>query len=414
MISPMGCQAEIKDSRLSVEFEQRLARYMGECDPASAFASRWVKWYEEHAGTRSDWFRQDLIWRLEFIHPLAGRSVLDFGCGTGSSSVVIAEKGATVVGVETEQKSIDVAAQRARDLGVGHRCTFVRIPYLGIGQGGALPFHDASFDVCTLIGVLEHMKPDERLTCAAEIDRVLKPGGDLFIFDTPNRAHPFDHHTTLLWFIGWMPRLLARQYAILRKRFDRNNDFQRYGGNGLSRNEIDGVFPRRAWRVTYEKSLKEVAQEFGWLARRSSILPASFAKIAESQLSKIAQSLLNVVKLLGCRPTYWTASHTFCLTKLPKPYALAPSSGSSVEGRLHRSIIPPRPSGLQEVSLADLSGEVCARIQESAFIANENSILLGCQIQAFLQSALDVHNNRVSRKRCRDQLNRQALEGCIT
>src|SRR5207244_2922976 len=117
--SPMRCQAEIKDGRLSAEFQRKLARFMGECDPTSVFASRWIKWYEEHAGSRSDWFRQDLTWRLEWRRPLAGRRVLDFGCGTGSSSVVIAEKGATVVGVETEQPSIDVAAQRAKDLGLG-------------------------------------------------------------------------------------------------------------------------------------------------------------------------------------------------------------------------------------------------------------------------------------------------------
>ena len=96
------------------------------------------------------------MWRLESSRPVAGLRALDFGCGTGSSAVVLAERGATVVGIETEPVNIAIAVQRARDLGVAGRCSFVRIPYLEAGRA-SLPFRDAAFDVVTLIGVLEHM-----------------------------------------------------------------------------------------------------------------------------------------------------------------------------------------------------------------------------------------------------------------
>ena len=72
------------------------------------------------------------------------------------------------------------------------------------------------------------------------------------------------------------------------------------------------------------------------------------------------------------------------------------------EGRLEQLKMPPRPAGVGDVSLVDLCGELLARIQNGEFIANEASILVGCQIQTALQHALDVHNNRVSRKRYRD------------
>lgn len=303
------------DSRLSAEFERRLARYMGGYDSSSPLAPRYRAWYEDHAGGRSDWFREDLIWRLESAHPLSGRRVLDLGCGTGSSSVVLAEHGAVVVGVDTEQMNLDVATQRAKDLGMEHCCSFVRIPYLGV-ETSLLPFRNESFDLCTLIGVLEHMLPSERRACAAEIRRVLKPGGELFIFDTPNRAYPLDHHTTHLWFLGWMPQALAARYATLRKRFDPNQDFARYGGNGVSRNEIDRLFPRSAWRVSYDRTLEEVAKDFGFLVSHVTGLPPSWKDGLRSRLIKVAREFLKGVSLLGCRPAYWAASHMLRLTKV--------------------------------------------------------------------------------------------------
>ncbi len=305
------------DARLSAEFYRRLARYMGEYNPKSVFANRYPSWYRDHAGGRSDWFRANLIWRLELARPLAMRRVLDFGCGTGSSSVVIAEKNARVVGVDTEQVSIEVACQRAKDLGLLDRCSFVRIPPLGCRESW-LPFGEGSFDLCTMVGVLEHMKPRERTACAAEIRRVLRPGGELFIFDTPNRAHPFDHHTTRLWFIGWVPEGIAREYSILRRRFEPGQDFRRLGGNGISRNQIDQLFPVQEWQVSYEKSAEEVAGEFAWLGDRVTILPSALRKRAERCFAGAAWGFLKEVRLFGCRPTWWTSSHTLCFRKLPR------------------------------------------------------------------------------------------------
>ena len=75
--------------------------------------------------------------------------------------------------------------------------------------------------------------------------------------------------------------------------------------------------------------------------------------------------------------------------------------GSSVEGRLNRSIIPPRPSGLPEVSLAHLTSELLARIRDGV-LNSEGTVVVGCQIQDALQVALDIHLNRLSRRHYRD------------
>ncbi len=302
------------DERLSPEFHGRLAAYMGPGDPGSALTAHEGAWYRDHAGGRSAWFRENLTPRLELVRPLAGLRVLDFGCGTGSSAVVMAERGADVIGADTDHVSLRVAAQRATDLGVADRCTFVRIPFID-QRSMSLPIADASVDVCILVGVLEHMEAAERPACASAIQRALRPGGALFIFDTPNRAHPFDHHTTRLWFVGWMPQRVARWYAIARRRFDRDKDFARYGGNGISRTQIDRIFPPGEWSVAYEKSTDEIANEFAWLGERVRVVPRKLRANVGSAMVAVARGVFRMLEPFGGRPAFWTASHTLCLTR---------------------------------------------------------------------------------------------------
>ncbi len=291
---------------------------MGPFDAASTRAAMYGSWFRDHAGGRSEWFRDTLLPRIEMRRPLDGLRVLDFGCGTGSSTVVLAERGANVVGAETERVSIEIAAQRIADLSVEDRCDLVQIPYIdGVRVG--LPFADASMDCCTLIGVLEHMYPSERPACAREISRVIRPGGELFIFDTPNRAHPFDHHTAQLWFLGWIPQRIARWYAVARKRFDPSHDFRRYGGQGITRGCIDRLFPADEWNVSYEKSADEIAKEFAWLGARLTIVPQALRPAVTRKLPGLVRAWFSVMAWLGLRPAYWTASHTIGLSKKTPP-----------------------------------------------------------------------------------------------
>jgi len=103
-------------------------------------------------------------------------------------------------------------------------------------------------NVMTLTSVLEHMMQPEREHCVREAKRLLKSGGEVFIFDTPNSSFPFDFHTTRLWSIGWMPLGMALRYAKLRKRVPRDlsmSDFLRRGSHGISRRLIDKLFDGR-------------------------------------------------------------------------------------------------------------------------------------------------------------------------
>lgn len=97
--------------------------------------------------------------------PPAAR-ILDVGCGTGANTPILARYG-TVVGV-------DMAAAALRDA-PGER---ERLPIRALIH--RLPVADGCFDLVTGFDVLEHL--DDDLAAAAEMRRVLAPGGQALVF----------------------------------------------------------------------------------------------------------------------------------------------------------------------------------------------------------------------------------------
>ncbi len=97
---------------------------------------------------------------------LAGKKVLDVGCGRGCAGDVVCEAGGEYTGV-------DFVASRT-----GFR--------LALGDAAALPFPDASFDSVFCIDAFEHFPDPDR--AAAEFRRVLRPGG-FFYLSAPNYSN---------------------------------------------------------------------------------------------------------------------------------------------------------------------------------------------------------------------------------
>jgi len=101
--------------------------------------------------------------------------LLDLGCGDGRFSATATEH-ATVTGTDYSPRAVGYA-QRL----VPH-ARFVA------SSGTALPFADRSFDIVTLLDVIEHIPDDEEMQVIAEARRVLRPGGALVISTNTDRS----------------------------------------------------------------------------------------------------------------------------------------------------------------------------------------------------------------------------------
>ena len=102
---------------------------------------------------------------LDRAAPRAPARMLDIGCGTGGVLRGLARQGFTV-GVDRAE----VALRFCREKG------FTAVV---LGSAFELPFARASFDVCTMMDVLEHVDDEQALL--AEARRVLRPGGALLV-----------------------------------------------------------------------------------------------------------------------------------------------------------------------------------------------------------------------------------------
>lgn len=118
--------------------------------------------------------------RLDYIQQranLAGRKVLDVGCGGGILAEAMAHKGASVTGIDMAEKPLAVARLHQIESGAS-------VEYLQSTAEALAEERPASFDIVTCLEMLEHV-PSPRNAVAA-CHELVKPGGDVF-FSTINR-----------------------------------------------------------------------------------------------------------------------------------------------------------------------------------------------------------------------------------
>jgi len=118
--------------------------------------------------------------RLEWINahaPLAGKTVVDVGCGGGILAESMARKGAHVTGIDLSEKPLKVADLHSLESGVQVRYELIAAEALAAREPG-------QYDVVTCMEMLEHVPDPAAIVraCAA----LVKPGGHVF-FSTINR-----------------------------------------------------------------------------------------------------------------------------------------------------------------------------------------------------------------------------------
>ena len=129
--------------------------------------------------------------------------VADIGCNAGTQSCIWAERGHVVHGLDINGALLAIARRRALEHGL-------EIDFRE-GSATALPWLDASMDVCLLPELLEHVADWE--SCLTEAARILRPGGVLFV-STTNRLCPRQMEFELPLY-AWYPARMKRHYERL-------------------------------------------------------------------------------------------------------------------------------------------------------------------------------------------------------
>jgi len=114
---------------------------------------------------------------IDSLAALAGKRVVDVGCGGGILAESMARRGASVLGIDLSVKPLRVAELHAAESGV-------RVDYREVSAEALADERPGDFDVVTCMEMLEHV-PDPAQTVAA-CAKLARPGGWLF-FSTLNR-----------------------------------------------------------------------------------------------------------------------------------------------------------------------------------------------------------------------------------
>lgn len=115
---------------------------------------------------------------IDGLASLAGKQVLDIGCGGGILSDSMARKGATVTGIDLSVKALRVAQLHALEVGTPN------LSFQEISAEDMAREQPGAFDVVTCMEMLEHV-PDPASVVKA-CSQLVKPGGWVF-FSTINR-----------------------------------------------------------------------------------------------------------------------------------------------------------------------------------------------------------------------------------
>ncbi len=129
---------------------------------------------------------------VEMAKIKSGDKVLDVGCGTGDLTLTAkkyAGASGSAYGIDPSPEGIAIARNKAR------RSGFEAVFEVGLIEKIAYP--DATFDVVISRLVIHHLPDDLKRRGFAEIFRVLKPGGLVFVAEFKPPANPLLSHVAL-------------------------------------------------------------------------------------------------------------------------------------------------------------------------------------------------------------------------
>ena len=113
---------------------------------------------------------------LDALGPVEDKRILEVACGTGRFTVMLADRGADIVGMDISEAMLEQGRQKAREAGVTDALSFMQ------GDAGRLPFPDDHFDAVFAMRFF-HLAPDPE----GFIKEMRRVTTDQVFFDTFNR-----------------------------------------------------------------------------------------------------------------------------------------------------------------------------------------------------------------------------------
>jgi SAM-dependent methyltransferase len=199
-----------------------------------------------------------------------GLRVIDIGCNNGHGTAIIAERCASIIGVDVSRAAI-------REALLQHSAA--NTEFLEV-DGSGLPFESSSFDLATGFQVIEHVDDVPRFL--TEINRVLKHGGRA-LFTTPNGAIRLNPGMS-----PWNP-FHIREYTSVELHRELSQVFAHVAIRGLTApNEVHELEVRRVERAKHDQ-----------LRSRTAILPRIKHRIGEALPTTMVDLLQSVIHRSG-------------------------------------------------------------------------------------------------------------------
>lgn len=210
-----------------------------------------------------------LEYAFHLLGDVRGKSVLDLGCGSGESVVILAHLGAKVLGIDISPDLIAIAEQRLRE---GRSGATVRV-----GSAYETGLEDASVDIIFCMSLIHHLDIPH---VKHEMHRILRPGGCIVLKE---------------------PIRFSRTYAILRSLLPAREDISDYE-HPLTWEElhkfqegfaVDGVrFFRLPFVPLLQRSLhagRRANQVSSWILKHFPVT-AHFATVVALRLRKVSRT----------------------------------------------------------------------------------------------------------------------------
>jgi S-adenosylmethionine-dependent methyltransferase len=140
-------------------------------------------------------------------------SIVEIGCGTGSSTAAFAASAGMVHGYDISPSSIAAAKVRLEVHDLADRADLVVSSPDQLLKTVEARHAADPVDIVLLYALLEHQTVDERIETLRLAERIVKPGGAIVVTETPNRLTYFDRHTSQLPFFHMLPVDLQLLYA---------------------------------------------------------------------------------------------------------------------------------------------------------------------------------------------------------